>query len=88
MLASSCLSIIGAEYLLNLVKRGTHSYRRFVKPAELKFPGEKAGLTCEDTTGVHYNPFQKRYHLGGNAHVNYLMHFKRGEAFKTPPGLP
>jgi len=74
---SFLFAIIGAEYLLNLVRRGTHSYRQFIKPAELEDWGEAAGLVCSDATGLHYNPFLRRYHLGGNLHVNYLMHFKK-----------
>lgn len=70
-------AIIGAEYLLNLVRRGTHTYRQFIKPSELLSWGEKAGLTCADVTGLHYNPILRRYHLGGNAHVNYLIHFNK-----------
>ena len=74
---SFLFAIIGAEYLLNLVRRGTHTYRQFIKPSELQSWGKKAGLTCEDVTGLHYNPFLKRYCLGGNSHVNYLMHFNK-----------
>lgn len=76
-LKSFLFAIVGAEYLLNLVRRGTHTYRRFIKPAELKSWGEKHGLAWMDSTGLHYNPFSKRYHLGGNLHVNYLMHLKK-----------
>lgn len=70
-------AIIGAEYLLNLVRRGTHTYSQFIKPSELIRWSEAAGLTCSDITGLHYNPFLKRYHLGGNVHVNYLIHFNK-----------
>lgn len=74
---SFLFAIIGAEYFLKLVRRGTHTYRRFIKPAELEGWGEAAGLVCSDATGLHYNPFLRRYRLGGNLHVNYLMHFKK-----------
>ena len=74
---SFLFAIIGAEYLLNIVRRGTHTYSQFVKPAELIAWGESSGLSCSDVTGLHYNPFMKRYHLGGNLHVNYLLHFKK-----------
>lgn len=74
---SFLFAIIGAEYLLGLVAKGTHSYRKFVKPSELKRWGESGGLVFKDLTGMHYNPFTKTYSLGGNAHVNYLMGFKR-----------
>jgi 2-polyprenyl-6-hydroxyphenyl methylase/3-demethylubiquinone-9 3-methyltransferase len=70
-------AIIGAEYLLRLVRRGTHSYRKFVKPAELDGWAGNAGLTLQDLTGLHYNPFLRRYSMGGNTHVNYMMHFRK-----------
>lgn len=74
---SFVFAIIGAEYLLRLVRRGTHSYRKFVKPAELDGWAGTAGLTRQDLTGLHYNPFLRRYSMGGNTHVNYMMHFRK-----------
>ena len=74
---SFLFAIIGAEYLLRMVRRGTHSYRRFVKPAELAGWAGRAGLTLQDLTGLHYNPFLRRYSMGGNTHVNYMMHFRK-----------
>jgi 2-polyprenyl-6-hydroxyphenyl methylase/3-demethylubiquinone-9 3-methyltransferase len=74
---SFLFAIIGAEYLLRMVQRGTHSYRRFVKPIELDGWAKSAGLTRQDLTGLHYNPFRKRYSMGGNTHVNYMMHFRK-----------
>ncbi len=74
---SFLFAIIGAEYLLGLVKRGTHTYRRFVKPAELEEWCRAGGLLRRDLCGLNYNPFRKRYSLGGSARVNYLMHFQR-----------
>jgi 2-polyprenyl-6-hydroxyphenyl methylase/3-demethylubiquinone-9 3-methyltransferase len=74
---SFLFAIIGAEYILRLVKRGTHSYRRFIKPPELRQWGNRSGLDLQDLTGLHYNPFLKTYSLGGNTHVNYLMHFRK-----------
>jgi 2-polyprenyl-6-hydroxyphenyl methylase/3-demethylubiquinone-9 3-methyltransferase len=74
---SFLFAIIGAEYILGLVRKGTHTYRKFVKPTELEWWGQAAGLTCRDLTGLHYNPFTRKYSLGGNTHVNYLMHFCR-----------
>jgi 2-polyprenyl-6-hydroxyphenyl methylase/3-demethylubiquinone-9 3-methyltransferase len=76
-LKSFLFAIIGAEYLLRLVRRGTHSYRKFVKPAELAGWAGAAGLTLQDLTGLHYNPFIRRYSMGGNTHVNYMMHFRK-----------
>ena len=76
-LKSFLFAIIGAEYILGLVRKGTHRYRKFIKPAELKDWAAHAGLSFMDLTGLHYNPILKRYTLGGNTHVNYLAHFKR-----------
>ena len=76
-LKSFLFAIIGAEYLLGLVRRGTHRYRKFIKPAELRDWANLAGLSFKDLTGLHYNPILKRYSLGGNTHVNYLAHFRR-----------
>jgi len=71
------LAIAGAEYLLGLLARGTHTYAGFVKPAELRRWARQAGLACRDITGMHYNPITRRYKLGGNTHVNYFAHFRR-----------
>ena len=76
-LKSFLFAIVGAEYLLKLVRRGTHRYHKFVKPAELDSWARDARLHRADITGLHYNPFTRRYSLGGNHHVNYLMHFKK-----------
>ncbi len=70
-------AILAAEQILGFVPKGTHEYSKFVKPAELKGWAAAAGLVFRDLTGMHYNPFTRRYSLGGNHHVNYLMHFIR-----------
>ena len=77
-LKSFLFAIIGAEYVLGLVRKGTHRYRKFIKPAELRNWALDAGLSFRDLTGLHYNPFLKKYTAGGNTHVNYLMHFTKG----------
>jgi len=74
---SFLFAIMAAEYILGLVRKGTHSYRKFIKPSELKQWAAEADLTFRDLTGLHYNPFLRKYSLGGNTHVNYLMHFCR-----------
>ena len=74
---SFLFAIIGAEYILKLVRKGTHTYRKFVKPSELENWGKASGLHLLDLTGLHYNPFTRKYSMGGNTHVNYLMHFRR-----------
>ena len=74
---SFLFAIIGAEYILKLVRKGTHTYRKFVKPAELEGWGKASGLKLRDLTGLHSNPFTREYSRGGNTHVNYMMHFRR-----------
>ena len=76
-LKSFLFAIIGAEYILKLVRKGTHTYRKFVKPAELENWGSACDLKLRDLTGLHYNPFTKKYSMGGNTHVNYMMHFRK-----------
>jgi 2-polyprenyl-6-hydroxyphenyl methylase/3-demethylubiquinone-9 3-methyltransferase len=74
---SFLFAIIATEYILRLVRKGTHSYRKFIKPAELETWGETAGLTFQDLTGLHYNPFTGNYSMGGNTHVNYMIYFRK-----------
>jgi len=74
---SYLFAVLAGEYLLGMVPKGTHQYRKFIKPAELRIWSRSAGLLCRDLTGLHYNPFTARYTLGGNVHVNYLMHCRR-----------
>ena len=74
---SFLFAIIAAEYILRLIKKGTHRYSRFIKPSELEQWANRAGLIRLDLTGLHYNPFLRKYSLGRNTHVNYLMHFRR-----------
>jgi 2-polyprenyl-6-hydroxyphenyl methylase/3-demethylubiquinone-9 3-methyltransferase len=76
-LKSFVFAIIGAEYVLRIVQQGTHSYRMFIKPSELGAWARSAGLYQKDLTGLHYNPFFKTYSMGGNTHVNYMMHFRK-----------
>jgi len=73
-------AIVGAEYLLNMLPRGTHEYAKFIRPSELERWGREAGLAFEDMTGLHYNPITRRYSLGDNVDVNYLMAFSRPAA--------
>ena len=70
---SFLFAILGAEYVLQLLPRGTHEYRRFIKPSELAAPLRANGCRVVDVTGVSYNPFSKRYSLGRDLDVNYLM---------------
>ena len=68
------LAIIGAEYVLNMLPKGTHEYRKFIKPSELARVVRENQLAVCDTTGMTYNPITKRYKLGNDIDVNYLMH--------------
>ena len=76
-LKSYLLAIVAAEYILGIVKKGTHTHSKFIKPSELDEWGKIAGLRKMDETGLHYNPIFRRKWLGGNRDVNYLMHFKK-----------
>jgi len=76
-LRSFLLAIVGAEYLLNLIPRGTHEYERLIRPAELARWARAAGLTLSAMAGIELNPFTGRVALSGNVSVNYLAHFQR-----------
>jgi len=67
-------AIVGAEYVLNMLPRGTHDYAKFIRPAELSRWIRNAGLTVKDSTGLVYNPLTKHYKLADDVAVNYLMH--------------
>lgn len=67
-------AILGAEYILNLLPRGTHEYEKLIKPAELDKWSRETGLTTKHMIGMHYNPFTKQYKLDHGVDVNYLMH--------------
>jgi 2-polyprenyl-6-hydroxyphenyl methylase / 3-demethylubiquinone-9 3-methyltransferase len=71
-LKSFMLAIVGAEYVLRLLPRGTHEYERFIRPAELATWGRKAGLTLQDTAGLHYDPLNNRCRLTTDVSVNYI----------------
>ncbi|MGI9260779.1 MAG: bifunctional 2-polyprenyl-6-hydroxyphenol methylase/3-demethylubiquinol 3-O-methyltransferase UbiG, partial [Woeseiaceae bacterium] len=74
---SFLFAIVGAEYVLNLLPRGTHEYEKFIRPSELETWARSAGLELRGSIGMHYNPVTKDYSLGPNVDVNYLMHFHR-----------
>ncbi|GAG68414.1 unnamed protein product, partial [marine sediment metagenome] len=76
-LKSFLFAIIGAEYILGLVRKGTHTYGKFIKPAELRGWALDCGLAFKDLTGLHYNPLLRKYSMGGNTHVNYLTHYRK-----------
>ena len=70
---SYLFAIVGAEYVLRLLDRGTHDYAKFITPAELDNMAVNAGFTRQDIIGLHYNPLTKRYWLAQNVDVNYMM---------------
>ena len=65
-------AIIGAEYLLRMLPKGTHDYDKFIRPSELEGWARHAGLKMHDLTGMSYNPLSKQYSLGRDLSVNYL----------------
>ena len=67
-------AVIGAEYVLNLLPRGTHEYEKFIKPSELSAWSRRAGLSLTGMTGMRYNPLSKRYWLGDDVSVNYMLY--------------
>ena len=70
---SFLFAIVGAEYVLHLLPKGTHEYARFIRPSELARDCRAAGLAVGDLTGMTYNPLSKRYALGRDVDVNYLL---------------
>lgn len=70
---SFLFAIIGAEYVLNLLPKGTHEYARFIRPSELAAHCRIAGLDLQATKGLQYNPLTRRYWLDSNTSVNYMM---------------
>lgn len=66
-------AIVGAEYLLNMLPRGTHEYAKLIKPSELASYCRTAGLELEESRGMQYNPLTRHYWLSADTSVNYLM---------------
>ena len=74
---SYLFAILGAEYVLNLLPRGTHDYDKFIKPSELAQFCRNVGLNVVDLTGMSYNPLSKAYSLGSDTSVNYMIACRR-----------
>ena len=70
---SYLFAVIGAEYVLGLLPRGTHDYTRFIRPSELAHWCRDAGLRPQEVTGMSYGPVTKKYRLGPDCDVNYLL---------------
>ena len=68
------LAVLGAEYVLNILPRGTHDYARLIRPSELARAVRRAGLQVKEVAGMAYNPFTHRARLTRDADVNYLLH--------------
>ena len=73
-LKSYLFAVLGAEYVLELLPRGTHDYAKFVRPSELAAMCRAAGLNVAGITGMTYNPFTRVYALGPDTGVNYILH--------------
>lgn len=71
---SFLLAIVGAEYVMRLLPRGTHEYERFIRPAELAGWARRAHLSLVHTAGLHYDPFRDRCDLNSDVSVNYIAH--------------
>ena len=72
------LAIVGAEYVLDILPKGTHQYEKLIRPSELARYCRLAGLTVLDIRGMAYNPFTRRCRVSNDVGVNYILHAKRG----------
>ena len=71
---SYLFAVLGAEYVLKMLPKGTHDFAKFIRPAELARWIRAAGLTLKELTGMSYNPITRNYDLGGDVSINYLVH--------------
>jgi len=71
------LAVVGAEYILDMLPKGTHDYNKFIKPSELDSSARQCDLQLHDITGMTYNPLTKTYKLGRDVDVNYMAHYTR-----------
>ena len=71
------LAVVGAEYVLGMLPRGTHDYRKLVRPSELSAWGRSAGLVLDDLCGLRFNPLTEHFSRERSVDVNYLAHFRR-----------
>lgn len=74
---SFLFAIVGAEYVLRMLPKGTHEYAKMIRPSELAAHCRSAGLSLEQTRGMEYNPLTQRYWLSGDTSVNYLVATRR-----------
>jgi len=76
---SYLMAVLGAEYILQMLPKGTHEYGKFIKPSELAASIRAAELDLEDITGMTYNPLTKKYKFGKDVDVNYIVHVTKPE---------
>ena len=74
------LAVLGAEYVLNILPKGTHDYAKFIRPAELAAAVRQAGLQVEQIIGLRYNPFSRIAKLSSDVEVNYLLRASKPDA--------
>ena len=73
------MAVVGAEYLLKMLPKGTHDYKKFIRPSELAAWARQSGLSIGELVGMTYNPITKSYKLAQNTDVNYLMQTSKPE---------
>jgi 2-polyprenyl-6-hydroxyphenyl methylase/3-demethylubiquinone-9 3-methyltransferase len=83
-LASFVIAIVGAEYVMRVLPRGTHQWQRFVRPGELALAASRSGLAQTDIRGMAYNPFQHTASWCRRTHVNYISVFAAGKGTHAP----
>jgi 2-polyprenyl-6-hydroxyphenyl methylase / 3-demethylubiquinone-9 3-methyltransferase len=71
------VAVLGAEYVMKMLPKGTHDYQRFIRPSEMAAWCRQTGLEVTNITGLSYNPFSKTFKLSDDVKVNYLMHCHR-----------
>jgi 2-polyprenyl-6-hydroxyphenyl methylase/3-demethylubiquinone-9 3-methyltransferase len=76
---SFLFAIIGAEYILNLLPKGTHDFKKFLKPSELSNMMRNSNLEVKEIIGMSYNPLTKKYWLGKDVDVNYMIHAEKSK---------
>ena len=76
---SYLFAVIGAEYILNLLPKGTHEYKKFIRPSELDRWCRNNKLSPRELIGMSYNPITKHYWLGRDVSVNYMLHTQKSE---------
>ena len=77
---SFLFAIVGAEYVLQMLPKGTHEYAKFIRPSELASYCRRAGLDLQGTRGMEYNPLTRRYWLSSDTSVNYLIATRKAES--------